>query len=214
MSAAAAPSSPFFDFEAQAKSPDTGFYASDDEAFAFKPLACKFHKFVLYECLSRFFVFGSGRDAAGARTFSLLEIHREEGKIDEGCTVSAPALADDVRYSSCRGTVVGAKNGAKWPVQLQLRGGGCDVLQLDASALVYAPLAFPHCIFVTSCTPPPHICHTLCIIVVTPHCFCHALCMYDGALKWSAQELEDEAAFHAYQRELAAKYKCRVTRDV
>jgi hypothetical protein len=163
MSAAAAPSSPFFDFEAQAKSPDTGFYASDDEAFAFKPLACKFHKFVLYECLSRFFVFGSGRDAAGARTFSLLEIHREEGKIEEGCTVSAPALADDVRYSSCRGTVVGAKNGAKWPVQLQLRGGGCDVLQLDASALVYAPLAFPRCIFVTSCTPPPtaHLSHPL-----------------------------------------------------
>ena len=38
----------YFDFEAHDSSPDVGFLARDDEAFAFKPLMRRFHKFRLY----------------------------------------------------------------------------------------------------------------------------------------------------------------------
>ena len=38
----------YFDFEAHDNSPDVGFLARDDEAFAFKPLMRRFHKFRLY----------------------------------------------------------------------------------------------------------------------------------------------------------------------
>ena len=161
-----APTSPFFDFESQVKSPDAGYSASDEEAFAFKPLARGFHKLEFFESAARFFIFGSGRDRGGARTFSLLEIYREEGRIEENSIVSIPSLADDVRYNGCKGTVVGAASGSKWPVQLSLRSGGTDIIHVDASSLVH-----------------------------------------DGAVKWSAQELEDEDTYLGYQKELAVKFR-------
>lgn len=86
--------SPYFDFQSQVTSPDIGFLATDTEAFSFSPLSHRFVKFRLYECSSHFFVFGS---ESTNKRFSVLQIVRDEGQIEEHAIVSVPALADDIR---------------------------------------------------------------------------------------------------------------------
>ena len=117
--------SPYFDFQSQAKSPDIGFAASEGEAFAFAPLPRRFLKFRFYECASHFFVFGSD----SASKFSLLEILRDEGQIEEQSVVTVPALADDIRFASCKGTAVEQVAPGRWRVQMTLKNGGLETIE-------------------------------------------------------------------------------------
>jgi hypothetical protein len=133
---AASSQSPYFDFESHAKSPDDGFLASDDHAFAFKPLARKFHEFRFFECSTHFFIFGSD---AGCQNITLLEIRRDQGKIQINSVVTIPDHADDVRYADCKGIVVGQVPAVigKWIVQVTLANGETEVSQMDVSSLVF-----------------------------------------------------------------------------
>jgi hypothetical protein len=131
---AATSHSPYFDFESQVRSCDEGFVASDDCAFAFKPLARKFYEFRFFECSSHFFIFGTDADR---KNVTLLEISRDQGKVDIGSTVTIPALADDSRFADCSGQIVGQVNATRWLVKVALSNGGSETMPLDSSSFVY-----------------------------------------------------------------------------
>jgi hypothetical protein len=78
-----------------------------------------------YECETHFFILGF--DSANSE-FALLEIARNEGEIEEHSVVSVPDLADDARYASCTGTVVGQAGAGKWLVRVTLKGGGTKII--------------------------------------------------------------------------------------
>jgi hypothetical protein len=131
---AASGHSPYFDFEAQARSPEEGFVAGDDQAFVFRPLARTFCEFRFFECTSHFFIFGVD---ATRQNISLLEICRDQGKIGLNSVVTIPSHADDPRFANCSGTIVGQVHANRWLVKVELRDGASQVMPLDSSSLVH-----------------------------------------------------------------------------